>query len=99
MTLDSFKQSVATDPAPPEGATDLLRALWHARRGQWHEAHELVQDLPSSMASWIHAHLHLVEGDLANAAYWYRRAGRPASDPSAIDAEWELIAAEAVALA
>jgi hypothetical protein len=25
----------------------------------------------------VHAYLHRVEGDSANAAYWYRRAGRP----------------------
>ena len=28
------------------------------------------------MASWIHAVLHKIEGDLGNARYWYRRAGR-----------------------
>jgi hypothetical protein len=99
MTLDSFKQSVATDVEPPEGSSDLLRALWFARRGQWHEAHALVQDLPSTMAAWIHAHLHLIEGDLANAGYWYRKAGKPAADPSAIETEWEAIAAEVLALA
>jgi hypothetical protein len=25
----------------------------------------------------VHAHLHRVEGDLGNAGYWYRRAGKP----------------------
>ena len=29
------------------------------------------------MASWIHAVVHRMEGDLANAGYWYRRVGRP----------------------
>jgi hypothetical protein len=32
---------------------------------------------PSSEAAWVHAHLHRVEGDLANARYWYERAGQP----------------------
>jgi len=37
--------------------------------------------------------LHRREGDLGNAAYWYRRAGRPvASGP--LPAEWRQIAAE-----
>jgi hypothetical protein len=39
----------------------------------------------------VHGYLHRKEGDLANAGYWYRRAGRPvASEPLA--AEWETIA-------
>ena len=29
--------------------------------------------------SWVHAYLHRKEGDLCNAGYWYRRAGRPES--------------------
>jgi hypothetical protein len=45
----------------------------------------------SAAAAWVHAYLHRKEGDLDNAAYWYRRAGRPmASD--ALDAEWERLA-------
>ena len=47
---------------------------------------------------WVHAHLHRVEGDLANAGYWYRRADRPASE-AALDAEWEEIAAALLAAA
>ena len=43
-------------------------------------------------AAWVHAHLHRVEGDDANARYWYRRAGRPAS-AAPLDAEWDEIAA------
>jgi hypothetical protein len=56
------------------GAADALRLL---DRGDWNGAHELVQDDGSKEAAWVHAHLHRVEGDLSNAAYWYRRAGRP----------------------
>jgi hypothetical protein len=38
----------------------------------------------------VHAHLHRVEGDDANAGYWYRQAGKPVcSQP--LDAEWEAI--------
>ena len=36
-----------------------------------------MQDDPSPEAAWVHAHLHRVEGDLSNAGYWYRRAGKP----------------------
>lgn len=94
MTLDSFLQSVATDPEPPDELAELPRALWFARKGRWHEAHEIVQEIPSRLASWIHAHLHTIEGDLSNASYWYHKAGRPATDRAGLDAEWEMIAAE-----
>ena len=63
-------------PAPPAEATPPLAALWHAHRGEWDEAHAIVRDAPGPEAAWVHAHLHRVEGDTGNAAYWYRRAGR-----------------------
>jgi hypothetical protein len=47
-------------------------------------------------AAWVHAYLHRVEGDLGNARYWYRQAGRsPAA--GALDAEWDAIAAALLA--
>jgi hypothetical protein len=58
-------------------AGPALRALALLSAGDWDGAHALVQDDPSSEAAWVHAHLHRVEGDLANASYWYARAGRP----------------------
>ena len=41
--------------------------------------------------AWVHAYLHRVEGDLENARYWYRRAGREAAHGE-LQAEWEAIA-------
>lgn len=58
----------------------LGKALDRLEAGDWEGAHGIVQDMESPDAAWIHAHLHRVEGDLANAGYWYRRAGRPAAD-------------------
>ena len=58
-------------------ASPMLKALAHAAAGEWEAAHTLVQDDPSPEAAWVHAHLHRVEGDLSNAGYWYRRAGKP----------------------
>lgn len=55
----------------------LRAALDCLERGAWDRAHELVQHEVDVRAAWIHAHLHRVEGDLGNAAYWYRIAGRP----------------------
>ena len=54
-----------------------LKALGLVASGDWNGAHALVQDDPSKEAAWVHAHLHRVEGDLDNAGYWYRRAGKP----------------------
>lgn len=46
------------------------------REGKWNEAHNLVQNDDSSTAAWLHALLHVQEGDLEDAEYWYGRAGR-----------------------
>ena len=56
-----------------------------------HGAHKIVQDDPSPEAAWVHAHLHRLEGDLANARYWYARAGRPEATGS-LDEEHSEIA-------
>ena len=56
---------------------ELLRAVELALGGEWDAAHNLVQQYESdATASWIHAVLHKIEGDLANSRYWYRRADR-----------------------
>ena len=39
-------------------------------------------------SAWVHAYLHRVEGDLGNAGYWYRQAGKPVATGS-LEAEWE----------
>lgn len=46
-------------------------------RGEWGAAHGIVQGEHSADAAWVHAWLHRIEGDSANAAYWYHRAGQP----------------------
>ena len=77
---------------PPAGLAPALAALWWAGKGEWDRAHDLVQDDPGRDAAWVHAYLHRVEGDLSNAAYWYRRAARPL-ETGPLDAEWDAIAA------
>jgi hypothetical protein len=90
MTLEHFEASLS-EADPPAALSAPLRALWLVRAGRWEEAHVLVQDEPSPAAAWVHAYLHREEGDLSNAAYWYRRAGRPASRGH-VQAEWRDIA-------
>lgn len=90
MTLDEFRRSISGD-RPPALAAPLV-ALWHDARGDWNTAHETAQEIENESGAWVHAYLHRKEGDLGNAAYWYRRAGqRVATD--ALDAEWSRIAA------
>lgn len=90
MSFEDFAASIEKGKAPPEGLSLELKALWLAKNDQWHESHEVVNDIDSKMGSWIHAHLHLIEGDLGNAAYWYRRANVPVrQDSSEIPVEWE----------
>lgn len=55
---------------------DHIKALDLARDGHWSEAHTLIQSQSDELACLIHAYLHREEGDLGNAGYWYRRAGR-----------------------
>ena len=52
-----------------------LKALELARENKWDESHALIQQYDDELANLIHAYLHRVEGDTANANYWYRRAG------------------------
>lgn len=89
MTLDQFTQTLENS-SPPEGLSVPLKALWHAGRDAWDTAHDLVQDDDSGDGAWVHAYLHRVEGDLSNAAYWYRRAGKPVAKGSLTE-EWNAI--------
>jgi len=92
MTLEKFIESARLDTEPPEELDDGLKALWLAKKGRWHESHEIAQDMHSPLGSWIHGLLHTIEGDLGNAGYWYARAGRQAIDGTETDSEWEKIA-------
>ena len=82
--------SATLEHEQPPVVPPVLVALWWAGRGDWHRAHETVQDLEGREAAWVHAHLHRQEGDLDNARYWYRRAGRRPRE-GALEAEWKEI--------
>jgi len=98
MSFDiaEFEEALARD-TPPVGLGPALLALWHGLKGAWHEAHTIVQESEGDPAcDWVHAWLHRIEGDLANAAYWYRRAGRSAGKGS-VESEGRSIAASLLA--
>lgn len=90
MTLAEFAAADGRDFAGP------LLALWWDGKGNWQKAHEIAQDVPGTDGAWVHAYLHRKEGDLGNAAYWYRRAGRTVAEGD-LQSEWEGIAGEMLA--
>jgi hypothetical protein len=92
MTADDLQRSATRDAAPPAGLSVPLCALWWAAKGDWPAAHRMAQEGEDAASAWAHAWLHRQEGDLANAEYWYRRAGRPRSSLG-LEAEWHAIAA------
>jgi hypothetical protein len=56
----------------------LRRAVELGLAGDWEGAHEIVQEHEGEpVADWLHAVAHRMEGDLANARYWYDRCRRP----------------------
>ena len=89
MDINEFVESVKLD-SPPVGLSDPEAALWWDAKGDWKQAHGLVDELESKDGMAVHAYLHRKEGDLDNAGYWYRRARQPIADQS-LSQEWEAI--------
>jgi hypothetical protein len=91
LTPAVFKHSLKKK-TPPAGVSAALQALWWAASGDWDKAHRIVMNGQGEDCAWVHAYLHRVEGDLDNAAYWYRQARRkPAIQQLAT--EWDEIVA------
>src|SRR5690606_30766034 len=85
MQLEAFQASL-NQSAPPAGISPALQALWYARTGDWDRSHDITQ--PGGPArEWGHAYPRRAEGERANAADWYRRAGKPVSTIP-VDEEW-----------
>lgn len=95
MDVAAFKASLKS-AQPPRGLSPPLEALWWAGKDDWKRAHEIAQEHDDQSSAWVHAYLHRVEGDLGNAGYWYREAGRAAAR-GALPVEWEAIARELLA--
>ena len=71
----------------------LKRALEHLQANDWRAAHEIVQkDEDSPLACWAHGIVHLMEGDLPNARYWYGEAKRAFPAQPDAGAETEALA-------
>jgi hypothetical protein len=97
--MKDFNQWSFAEAAPPAGLAVPLQALWWLKKGklalgpEWEKAHELCQTKEGEGSyDLVHALAHWIEGDTANANYWYRRVGvQRAAD---IAAEWQRVAAE-----
>jgi hypothetical protein len=89
MDLSKFKRSLAK-AKPPTGVAPALAALWWAAKDEREKAHRIVMDEAGKDCAWVHAYLHRMEGDLANARYWYRQAQRPVPTKP-LTVEWEEI--------
>lgn len=77
----------------------LQKAIEYVQAGDWQAAHEIVQkDEDSALACWAHGIVHIMEGDIPNARYWYGQAKR--AFPATPDASKEIgaLAAEIAAL-
>lgn len=55
---------------------DLRDVLALMRQGNWRAAHDQVQLDTTETGAWLHGLLHVQEGDLEDAEYWFGRAGR-----------------------
>ncbi len=89
MNYTHFTQSLQEE-VPPAGISPELQSLWYDGKDNWHQAHEIAQDIPRPNGAWIHAYLHRKEGDQWNANYWYRQAGRKSPGLS-LKEEWEAL--------
>lgn len=71
---------------------DMTEVIAGLRAGEWNAAHEIVQDDDSVLGAWAHGIVHMLEGDMANAGYWYGRAGRRLPGIEQAGAEIEALA-------
>jgi len=77
----------------PQTLPKALQALWYDKKGNWNQAHEIVQNLSDVDSAWVHAYLHRKEGDINNARYWYRRSSQP-EFIGELNQEWEHITSQ-----
>lgn len=89
MTSAQFFASL-DQSQPAAELSPYLKSLWYDGKGDWENAHRIIQDIEDSTAAWIHGYLHRKEGDNGNAAYWYRKANKKISLLS-LEEEWKEI--------
>ena len=88
MTVEEFSASTEDGGRPAADLSPELQALWHTKAGNWETAHNIAQEIHTPTGSWIHALLHLIEGDIGNAGYWFQKASKSTRSVSDIDDLW-----------
>ncbi|MEJ7667343.1 MAG: hypothetical protein WKH97_01130 [Casimicrobiaceae bacterium] len=68
----------------------LASTVRYLQEGNWEKAHTKVQDDESPLGCWAHGIVHMLEGDLENARYWYGKADR--AFPEGVNAQKEISA-------
>lgn len=72
-------------------ALDFLKASSFRPVEDWEKAHRICQmNEGAHLFDWVHALVHRIEGDDANAGYWYRRAGKT-KHLGSVEEEWQII--------
>ena len=75
-----------------DNTQQLLKACELAMAGDWDGAHNIAQDYSDTIANWIHAVLHKIEGDEWNSKYWYvKTSGKQYADFSNANEELKAI--------
>lgn len=88
-TMTQFTASL--EGALPDGElSPQLKSLWYDGKGNWERAHAQVDHLSDGASAWVHAYLHRKEGDIGNANYWYRKAGKLRPEVS-LQEEWNAL--------
>lgn len=77
MNTEEFIRLMQKQHLCPQTFPIALQAMWYDKKGDWHKAHDTVQNASDVDSAWVHAYLHRKEGDLSNARYWYQRSGQP----------------------
>jgi hypothetical protein len=62
------------NPSGPGQRIDLIHAGLRMLADDLDTAHQICQDIPTSLGSAWHAVMHRREGDFSNSKYWWRRA-------------------------
>jgi hypothetical protein len=94
MNFEEFHQTLSLSD-PPVKISGHLLSLWYDAKDDWEKSHTIIQEINDANAAWIHAYLHRKEGDIGNADYWYRRAGKKRPAVS-LEKEWEEIVKEII---
>jgi hypothetical protein len=85
--------------APPAAYSPPFQAMWWLAKGrfavgpEWKNAHHICQGFEGDRAcDMVHALAHLIEGDMANAVYWYSKSGMTRQGNA--EQEWHRISAQ-----